>query len=66
MPAIDSHLAILEQLEQLEKAREALLDDEEAEDGDNDDIEVTTQLASLGLVKGMRLPDAIMLPSGEE
>lgn len=62
LSATDNRLAVLERLERLEKARDRLDDEDVSVDGD-DEIEVTTQVASLGLVKGMRLPDAIMLPS---
>ena len=60
---MDNCLAVLDRLERLEKARDRLDDEDISVDGD-EEIEVTTQVASLGLVKGMRLPDAIMLPSG--
>ena len=51
---------MLDRLEQLELEREKL--HEEGEDSDNE-ILVTTQVAMLGLVKGVRFPDAIILPS---
>ena len=58
---LERRMAMLERLEQLEKQREK--DDEDDDEDGPGEIQVTTQVASLGLVKGVRLPDAIMLPS---
>ena len=56
---LERRLDMLDRLEQLENEREKDDDD----DVGSGEIHVTTQVASLGLVKGVRLPDAIMLPS---
>lgn len=59
--SVEGRLAVLERLEELERQREQATAKEE-DSGGEDSIEVTTHKA-LGLVKGMRLPDAIVVPS---
>ncbi|GAX84809.1 hypothetical protein CEUSTIGMA_g12230.t1 [Chlamydomonas eustigma] len=61
--SLESKLALLDRLEQLEKEQEERLFEEEGDStGEKEEIEISTHASKLGLVKGMRLPDAIVVP----
>ena len=71
MSELEQRLAMLDRLEQLEQQQEAAARNAAgggaggSEVGRQDEIVVTTQKASVGLVKGVHLPDAILLPGHE-
>mmetsp|Transcript_16084 Transcript_16084/g.34790 ORF Transcript_16084/g.34790 Transcript_16084/m.34790 type:complete len:416 (+) Transcript_16084:136-1383(+) len=66
-PALTGKLDILERLERLElQQRQDEEDDDDDDDGDAGGVVVTTASGMLGLTKGVRLPDAILVPQDRE
>lgn len=63
MPAAHAALQLLDRLEQLEQERAADSDDD---DDDAGILEIADQVGTLGLTKGTRLPDAILLPNDDD
>jgi hypothetical protein len=62
-PSLESKLAMLDRLEQLEKEQEERMRKGQDDfNGEEDEVEITTHVSKLGLVKGMHLPDAIVVP----
>lgn len=57
-------MALLDRLEQLEQQRQQQQEDAMEDEGD-DEIVVTTH-TTVGLVKGVHLPDSILLPDAAE